>query len=236
MDSYALDRLTWQEIAEAVERDPRLLLPVGALEQHGPHLPLGTSTLIAERVADALSERLAILRAPTFSYGVTASAGPFAGTAGLRRKTVHRAVNELLAAWEDQGLREFLVVTAHRYEPHLEALLMALTASAATTVFDLYQVDVLDLVQTDPEEEHGGELATSLLLYLAPERVRTGKIGDFGAGERALRRYSRGRVPTPPPGTHGAVGRADLASAEKGEAIFTRYVEALTAALSGDAD
>lgn len=202
-------------------------MAVGALEQYGPHLPLGSNTLVAERVVEEVSQRLEILRAPTFSYGVTAGGGPYAGTSGLRRKTLHRAINELLARWEDHGVTQFVLVTAHRFDPHVEALLMALTARATTTVFDLSQVDVSDLVQEDPMAAHGGELETSLLLHLAPERVRTQEIEDFLPDARTLRKYTRGRVPTPPPGSRGAVGHASWASAEKGRAVFTRYVGAL---------
>lgn len=229
MTSYALDELPWQEVGRALARDPRLLVPVGALEQHGPHLPLGANTLIAKHVARAVSQRTGILVAPTFSYGVTVGGGPWAGTAGLRRKTFHRALNELLARWEDHGVQEFLVVTAHRYEPHVEALLLSLTAHSTTTVFDLHQIDVSDLLESDVALEHAGELETSLLLHLAPHLVRTSDSADFMPNPKALRRYIRGRVPTPPPESRGVVGRPTAGSAEKGEAVFTRWVDALVA-------
>jgi creatinine amidohydrolase len=186
---------------------------------------------VAEAVTAEVSERRRILRAPVFSYGVTASGSPWAGAAGLRRKTFHRAINELLARWEDAGVSEFVIVTAHRYEPHLEALLMALTASSTTTVLDLFHVDVVDLLDGDPEGEHGGELETSLMLHLAPELVISDEMADFVPRTRALRRYTRGRVPTPPAEARGAVGRPSIASAEKGHAVFERYVETVSSLL-----
>jgi creatinine amidohydrolase len=224
--------MTWMEVDRELVRDPRIILPVGALEQHGPHLPLGANTLISEAVADSLSERLRILVAPTFAYGVTLTGGPWPGTAGLRRKTFHRVLNELMARWEDHGVREFIVISAHRYDPHLEAILMSLNANSATTVFDLSQIDVSDLLSEDPRQEHSGELETSLLLHLAPDRVRTAAIEDFVPDERSLRRYTRGRVPTPPYPSSGVVGRPSVASAEKGRAVFERYVEALANAVA----
>ncbi len=233
--SYALQQLSWPEVGRILAREPRLIFPVGALEQHGPHLPLGANVVIASRVAEDVSERLGVLRAPPFYYGVAVGGGPFAGVAGLRRKTFHRAVNELLARWEDHGVTECIIVTAHRYEPHLEALLMALTATAVTTVFDLFRIDVADLVEGDPEREHGGELETSLLLHLAPESVRLAVAGDFVPEARTLRRYTQGRIPTPPPESGGVVGRPSRASREKGRAIFERYVDALATALSPNA-
>jgi creatinine amidohydrolase len=229
--SYAIDELSWPEVGRALARDPRLLLPVGALEQHGPHLPLGTNTLVARSVARALSVELEVLRAPTFPYGVTLGGGPWAGTAGLGRKTFHRALNELLGRWEDHGVREFIVITAHRYDPHLEAILMALTADSTTTVFDLSQIDVSDLLDGNPAHEHGGELETSLVLHLAPDRVRASEMSDFVPEYRALRKYTRGRVPTPPQESRGLVGSPSRATAEKGRAVFRRYVETLADAL-----
>jgi creatinine amidohydrolase len=174
-----------------------------------------------------------VLCAPPFSYGVTVAGGPYAGAAGLRRKTFHRALNELLARWEDDGVREFLVVTAHRCEPHLEAILMALTARSTTTVFDLYQIDVSDLVEEDPWLAHAGELETALLLHLAPDRVKLQEAADFVPEDRALRRYTRGRVPTPPPESRGTLGRPALASADKGRAVFQRYVDTLVTVAGG---
>jgi len=233
--SYALDQLTWPEVGRILAREPRLIFPVGALEQHGPHLPLGANVLVAERVADEVSRRLRVLRAPTFFYGVAVGRGPCPGTAGLRRKTFHRAVNELLARWEDHGVTEFIIVTAHRFEPHLEALLMALTDTSLTTVYDLFQVDVSDLLEGDPEREHAGELETSLLMHLAPERVRLEEARDFVPEARALRKYTRGRVPTPPPESRGVLGHPSRASADKGRAVFERYVETLSAVIGANA-
>jgi creatinine amidohydrolase len=231
--SYAIDELTWPEIGRILARDPRLVFPVGALDQHGPHLPVGANTLIATRVAREVSDRLGILRAPPFSYGVTVPGDPYAGTAGLRRKTLHRAVNELFARWEDDGFTEFAIVTAHRYEPHLEALLMALTDTSRNRVFDLYQIEVTDILESDPELEHAGELETSLLLWLAPELVRMDAAGDLDPAERALRRYTRGGVPTPPAESRGVVGFPTSATAEKGRRVFERMVEQVSAELEG---
>jgi creatinine amidohydrolase len=231
--SYALEQLSWSEVGRILARDPRLILPVGALEQHGPHLPLGTSTLIAESLARDVSEDLGILLAPTIPYGVTLYGhGRFAGTATLQRKTLHRMVNELLGCWEDHGVKETVILTAYRFEPHLDALLMALTATSETTVIDLYAIDVSDLLEGAPELEHGGELETSLMLHLAPDRVRKDQIADFVPEGDDPRKYIRARMPTPPAGSQGAVGRPTRASAEKGAKVYERYRVAVRTALS----
>jgi len=233
--SWHLDHLPWPEVGRILARDPRLIVPVGALDQHGPHLPLGTNTFITESVATELSRRRHVLLAPTFFYGVTGSrAESYAGTAGLRRKTLHRAMNELFAEWEDQGIREFLVLTAHRHESHLDALLMAMTWSARTTVVNLLTIDTGDLLEGSPVTEHGGELETSLMLHLAPSRVRENQVTDSVPDAPSHRRYAGGGVSTPPPGSRGVLGHPSRATARKGEAVFQRYVETLERILGPD--
>lgn len=230
--SYALDCLSWLDVDRYLRRESRMILAVGALEQHGPHLPLGTNTIIADALARDVSRDLRILRAPTFPYGVALPGHhAFAGTATLRRKTLHRALNELIAAWEDHGVSEFIMITAHRYEPHLDALLMALTNSSTPTIIDVYAIDVSDLLDGAPEGEHGGEMETSLLLHLAPELVRLERIQDFVPNPKTYRKYIRGRVPTPPPGSQGAVGRPSLATPTRGERIYGRFLERIEAAI-----
>lgn len=229
--SYAIDRMPWPDVDRLLADDPRLILPVGALEQHGPHLPVGSNIAIARSVARAVSQRTAILRAPTLSYGTTVGGGPFAGRTGLRRKTLHRVVNELVQMWEDDGIEHFAIITAHRFEPHLEALLMTTTTSSSISVYDLYQIRVSDIIESDPELEHAGELETSLMLYLSPELVHPDRAMDFLPEGRALRRYTRRRVPKPPVDSRGVLGRPTLASARKGEAVFRRYVDKISGAL-----
>jgi len=230
--SYAIDELPWPDIEDVTSRDPRLILPVGALEQHGPHLPVGSNIIIARSVAHDVSARTGILRAPTLSYGVPVGGGPYAGRAGLRRKTLHRVVNELLEQWEDDGVEHFVIITAHRFEPHLEALLMTTIGVSSNAVYDLYQIDVSDIIDSDPELEHAGELETSLMLHLAPELVRLDRIRDFRPEAGELRKYTRRRVPKPPRASRGVIGAPSLASAEKGGRVFSRYVDRLCRALT----
>lgn len=232
-DAHALDRLPWPVVRRRLAHDPRLILAVGSLEQYGPHLPIGTGTLIAEHVVRELSQRLGILRAPTFSYGVNLPGSDrFPGTAGIRRKTLHRTVNELFSSWEDHGVTEFLVVTATRSEPHMDALLMALTSHARTTVIDLF---ALGVSRTDPHAaapSHAGETETSILLHLRPDLVDSAAAVDAPAGGRMLRRYVSGRPLTPPEATGGVIGRPTRADPAAGRRILDRWITELVGLLS----
>src|SRR5256885_12630119 len=118
-----LKTLVADEVRFILERDSRLLVPVGTCEQHGPHLPLGCDTIIVERLADDLSASFDILRAPTIEYGVnTATPPPYARNATVRRKTLHRWMNDLLGSWEQAGVDAFIILTAHGPHPPQERL------------------------------------------------------------------------------------------------------------------
>ncbi len=113
-----LSVLTPEAVRAALARDARLLVPVGTCEQHGPHLPLGCDTYIVERLADDLSSSFSILRAPTIPYGVnTVTKRPYPGNATVRRKTLHRWMNDLLWSWEQCGVDAFIILTAHGHDP-----------------------------------------------------------------------------------------------------------------------
>lgn len=228
---FALDKLPWTGVQEYLVRDQRLIFPIGALEQHGPHLPLGSNALVAERVAAEVAERLGVLVAPVYSYGVTVGGGPYAGRAGVGRKTLHRSMNELLRMWDEDGFTHYHLISAHRAEPHLEALLMMPPEPSRKSVYDLYQIDVSDIIEGDPELEHGGELETSLMLHLAADLVRMNQAVDFLPEGGGLRKYTRRRAPTPPKHSRGVLGAPTRATGEKGAAVFDRYVETLCRAI-----
>ena len=210
------------EVADIARRDPRLIVPVGTCEQHGPHLPFGCDTIIVERLADDLSAEFGILRAPTLEFGVNVETERgFTGNASLRKKTLHRMLNDLLDTWEAGGFREFVLLTAHEHDPHLEALATVITSGARVRVVDIFGVDFADLLEGQTEPMHGDEVDTSILLHLAPELVELGQAEDYMMSREELRRYRRGwlRVPR---SSSGSIGRPTLATAEKGQALYER--------------
>ena len=210
------------EIAATIETDARLIVPIGTCEQHGPHMPLGCDTIIVERLADDLSAEFGVLRAPTLEYGVNVTTERlFAGNASLRRKTLHRALNDLLDTWESTGIREFILLTAHEHDPHLEALSTVISSGARVRVVDIFAMNLRDLLEGQTEPMHGDEVDTSLMLYIAPELVRIELAQDYMMSRDELRRYRRGwlRIPEESP---GCIGRPSLASKEKGQLLYDR--------------
>ena len=213
--------LTPDEARAAAGADPRLILPAGTTEQHGPHLPLGADTLVVERLADDLSAEFRVLRAPAIEYGVNDPLrNRFSGGASVRRKTLRRMVNDLLPDWEQLGITDILMLTMNAYAPHLEALATVVASRARIRVIDILAMDFGDLIEHPEDPIHGGELDTSLVLHLRPDLVRMESALDHILPEQHLRRYRRGRSIVIPAGSSGSVGRASKASAEKGKRLY----------------
>jgi creatinine amidohydrolase len=215
--------MTPTDADDRLGRHPCLIVPVGSTEEHGPHLPVGGDTLIVERLADDLSVRTGMVRAPTVEFGVNLTQmHPGTLTAGLQRKTLHRVMNELIESWEiGAGITEFLVLTAEGYEPHQEALSTIIVQQAEVKVVDIFGLDFGDLLEGPKGPEHGGELDTSLLLYIAPDLVKMDYAKDRAPSAKTKARYRRGgKAPhLSVPGE--ATGYPTLASAAKGAVLYT---------------
>ncbi|HEX9165132.1 MAG TPA: creatininase family protein, partial [Gemmatimonadales bacterium] len=139
---WRLKEMTPDECRTRLQTFRRLIVPAGTLEFRAPHLPLGTDTLILERLADDLSARTGIPRAPAVEFGVHARADLTSpGVASVSRKTLHRLINELIASWElGAGVNEVMVLTAHAVESHQEAL-STIRASGEVRVVDIFGFD-----------------------------------------------------------------------------------------------
>jgi len=217
------------EVRAAIQSDPRLIIPVGTCEQHGRHLPLGADTMIVEHLADDLSAEFGICVAPTLEYGVNvATERGFPGNASLRKKTLHRMLNDLLDTWESTGVMEFILLTAHEHDPHQEALSTVITTVARVRVVDVFTIDFRAMLEGQSEPMHGDEVDTSLMLYLAPNLVRMDLAEDYMMSRDELRRYRRGWLKVPQ-GSTGSIGRPTLATAAKGAAIYAHIRERVRA-------
>ena len=209
------------EVLARLSARPLLIVPVGTTEQHGPHLPLGCDTLIVEHLADDLSARHGVIRAPTVEYGVHAAPRPLPGGAALRRKTLHRVMNELIEAWEEgANVTEFLILTAEPNDAHQEALSTIRSNEARITVVDVFAMDFAALVGGPAGALHGSELDTSLVLHIAPELVRMELASDVPPTDDLVAQARSGTgVAT--------VGFPSRATAAKGAAVYAYILDRL---------
>jgi creatinine amidohydrolase len=229
--SFELDVMSWVDVVAYLAHDPRLIIPVGALDQHGAHLPLGTNELIARSIARDLSREFHVLRAPTFYYGVSAETNlAYAGATSLKKKTLHLALNEILTAWEGQGVTELIIITAQRYEPHIEAIATLYPRRARVRVVQVWDTPIADLLEVQHAPLHADEAETSVMLFLYPELVRMDRSHDFEMSPKHFQRYLEGRLDLPGIGA-GTIGRPSTASAEKGERIYRRMLDSIRQAI-----
>jgi creatinine amidohydrolase len=229
---WRIKDLTPGAVRTRLQERPGLIVPVGTTEQHGPHLPLGCDTIIVEHLADDLSAEFGILRAPTVEYGVHAPTHAFPGGASLRRRTLHRVMNELIESWEEgAGVREFVILTAQASEAHLEALSTIRTNDARVQVIDVFSLDFGPLLERPGAPIQGGELDTSLLLYLAPETVHMELARDFAITPEMLQRYRPGHTRRLPEGSPGSIGFPSLASPQKGELLYRFIIDRIKTCL-----
>ena len=197
-----------------------LIVPLGATEQHGPHLPLETDTLIAVAVAEAVgAARDDVAVAPALPYGSSGEHAGFPGTLSLGQEALELALVELVRSAD----RFDAVVLASWHGGNAEPLARAVTRLRA---------EGRRVVAWDPRpgaaDLHAGRTETSLVLALAPERVGPARpVGVVEPLEVLLPQLRARGVRAVSP--NGVLGDATGAGPEEGRAIFARLVDDLAA-------
>jgi creatinine amidohydrolase len=165
-------------------RDPIALWPVGAIEPHGPHAPLGTDTLISvgmcERAAARLDDAVVL---PALPFGVTRYGAAFAGAIGISETTLRAVVLDVAAEIERQGFRRLVIVNSH-FEPEQVATLRAAAEEAGALYLDLVRRRNAQRLTDEFRRGscHAGRYETSLVLADAPELVDAA-MADLPANE-----------------------------------------------------
>jgi creatinine amidohydrolase len=239
--------MSWQEIAGAGEATGRWIavLPLAAVEQHGPHLPLGVDAFIAEaylaRVRTILPDELPVSFLPVQRIGVSVEHLAFPGTLTMSAATAIGAWTEIGESLARAGLRKLVIVTSHGgnsapMELVARDLRTRLRMLAVTVGWHRFGYPE----DTFPDEEkkhgiHGGDIETSLMLAAMPETVRMEKAHNAMPATIEMAREFKWLGAYRPAGfawmtqdlhATGAIGDATLASAEKGEAALTRGAQA----------
>ena len=245
----------WQDLTSAEMRARPMeravaVLPVAAVEQHGPHLPLGTDAIIAEgylsRVAALVPDDLDVLLLPVQAVGKSDEHLSFPGTLTLTGETALRAWVEIGTAVHRAGGRKLVLVTSHGGNSaliDLVALELRRTCGlvAVTTAWSRFGYPP----GLFPEDEvrhgiHGGGIETALMLALRPDLVRREAVRDFVPRTRAMARdfthLSAGRPAAfawlaEDLNPEGAIGNATLATAQAGRSALDHGARAFVALL-----
>ena len=228
---------TWPELEWLLKRVDVALLPVGSIEQHGPHLPVDTDAFDAEYltrcVAEACSEPRPLVL-PTVSYGVSYHHDDFAGTISINNQTLANLVYDIGMSAARNGIKKLVIINGHGgNSPTLNYAAQMINRDARIFVCvdtgETSDVDISSLIET-PNDVHAGEIETSTSLAVRPHLVKTGNlhasVPKFSS--RYLNFTSRRGVLwyafTHKISRNGVMGDPTKANAEKGKKIWEMMI------------
>lgn len=229
-----IEHLPWPEIAILRDSGSGLIvLPVGATEQHGPHLPVNTDTVIAERICAYASAKTGTPLLPVLSITVSSGHTPkWPGTFSLKHVTFIDSVCEIASWVAMTGWKRLLIVNSHfgndaslrvaveriRLE-HLGVLQVGLKHTF------LLSESIRSYFVSDADDLHANRAETDLMLHLVPEDVRMDGVEDDPD-------RTEGSVfshPVSQTSLNGVTGRPSLGRAERGKLLFHEMGDALAA-------
>jgi len=249
-----LMELTWEDVAELLRTGPPVVvIPVGAVEQHGRHLPLGTDTYVAVDLAEAAAAQTGAVVAPEVACGMSPHHMVLPGTISVRPEVLLELVYDMVDSLYRHGFRGFVLLNGHRV---VNVPWLQLAAERAQRLLPGCRVVVADpayLSRELPDRAafgplgHADGLETAHLLHARPELVRLERAGDYLPAEAGLVHADPGVnldtvCYTPPPAdaaravaeaAGGVRGRPTLSTAANGrryrEHVTRRLVEVIRA-------
>jgi creatinine amidohydrolase len=237
--------MTWQEVSDADTARWIAVLPLAAVEQHGPHLPLGVDSYIAEaylaRAQKLLPDDLPVTFLPVQRVGVSAEHLSYPGTLTISPATAIAAWTELGESLTRAGVRKLVLVTSHGGNAsamELVARELRVRHGMLAVTVGWHRFGYPDGTFSAEEKKHGihgGDIETSLMLAGKPDTVRMGQAPKAVPATIAMAREFKWLGAYRPAGfawmtqdlnPTGAVGDATLATAEKGEAALAQGAQA----------
>lgn len=186
-----LGRLSFSEVGEAAEQRPVLLIPMGTMEQHGPHMPVNADNMVAEFVARNAAEQTNAVWAPGLNYGCSDVFRNFSGTISISHDTLARLLEEVCEGYIASGFRRIIFVNNHGgNEIIIERVARILRKRHGILVGSIYPWSLGYALMRDQYEDvaaaygHGAEPETSAMLAMFPEdttwdRLETGTFQEF---------------------------------------------------------
>jgi creatinine amidohydrolase len=214
---------TWKELHES--RVDTAIVPFGAVEQHGHHLPLGTDWIIADAMGRALAVALEedVLLLPAMPFGNSREHMAFPGTITLRPATLAAVLDDIVESLRHHGLRTVIVFSAHGGNWILKPALRELSFRYPEMTLLWADGALPEAGEPVPEDIHAGRGETSSLLHFRPDLVRpvTAALDSPGIVGQEFNDYVGFDKST----RTGAWGRPSEASAERGAEEIARAIE-----------
>jgi creatinine amidohydrolase len=181
-----LDELSTVEAKESATARTVVIFPVGAVEEHGKHLPLCTDSIQAEYVALEVARKTGSLVVPPLRYGICNAGRNFPGTLSIEFDSLYKISKDILSELERNGFNRIIVLSGHAGSSHMTALkLAAQTVIQQTESFgankktrimvlsDYYFADELkNKLEISPKDGHAGAIETSRVMTIRPDLVK----------------------------------------------------------------
>lgn len=245
MNSYVLTEMTWPEVGEALKTARMAIIPVGAHEQHGPHMNESCDAVLATEMAKRLAVALhpKVVVTPTVNMGVSPHHMNFPGTISLRPETLLALLRDMVVSLKQHGFTKVLLLNGHG--GNQSTLGLACATFTQELGVECYYAKTTAAARVAMKEHihstlygHSCEREVSEAYYLAPHLVRPERLekGDIVEGGR----WEGLRPGNPLQGFYhyeemtrnGCIGDATQASYEIGKAIVEEALEGLVAAIS----
>ncbi|WP_439814985.1 creatininase [Zavarzinia sp. CC-PAN008] len=252
MPEIRMDRLSWPDYQRRVQQDgAAVFLPLGATEQHGPHMAMGTDQVLPTAIAAEVAQRLGGLLAPTLAYGYksqpkSGGGNHYVGTTSVSGTTLIGLVRDILCELARHGVKRIVVLNGHMENTMfaVEGIDLALRDLRADGIADVkilkveyYEFlsgEVLDKVFDGDFRtwalEHAATFETSLMLHFAPDLVDLSRLPNDAPADFPPYDVYPTVVDWVPPS--GVLSPAHGASAEKGRWIAEDIITRMTATLA----
>ncbi len=241
MNSYVLTNMTWEEVEAALHTVKLAIIPIGAHEQHGPHMTESCDAVLATEMANLLGERMYpyVLVTPTVNMGVSEHHLNFPGTISLKPDTLIAILRDMVRSLNHHGIKKFLFLNAHG--GNQSTLNVASSLLSSEFGVEIYYAKTTASAKKStsahihsPIFGHSCEREVSEALYLAPTLIRMDKLAKGALREEGRYKHLR-------PGKviqgfyfyeemteNGCIGDARQATFEIGQQIVHEALDNLT--------
>lgn len=226
-----LKEMSWTNFDERRKKTDLVIIPTGAIEVYGPHLPLGTDTLVAEKISELLSYNVSAIIGPTLEVGDSAELDEFPGTITIKPESFKNYLWDTLKSLERWGFKNFLFINTHVGNiPIIDQLIFKLQRNkeiqcAQVDYWRFIQTNCDDIVETEFAHGHASEAGTSVMLHLYPGLV------DLNSMEKENPRITEDfsdihtYIPYSSYTKSGTIGDPTFASEAKGELIVDNSIK-----------
>ena len=243
MNTVLLEEMTWKDVEDYLKRENLIIVPIGSIEQHGPHLPLATDSINVQYLAEKAAQKCEVLVAPIIKYGISQNHIDFPGTLSLTPESLIHLIFDVCICCSHHGFKKILLLNGHGgNNATIDVAIIKLKNRLKDTIIGQAYITSLPDEKEDFLEDkiryHADEGETSRVLVSAPNLVRMERareeIPESSSGlfvfqeDQLFRQMTFYGLPRTKSVTKsGIFGNALLARLDKGRRLFENEIKGL---------